>query len=149
MATGSSASTLRVGGGAIYPRLAPIPVACFVGALLTDVTYAKTADIMWSNFSAWLLAVGLFVACVAAAAGLVDLIGDSRVRAQRWVWPYAIGTLLVLVLALFDNLVHTHDGWTSVVPTGLTLSAIIVAVLAVTTILGWTLGYTREGERVR
>lgn len=149
MATGTSASTLRVAGGAIYPRIAPMPVACFVGALLTDLAYVKTADIMWSNFSAWLLAVGLFVACIAAAAGAVDLIGDARVRAQRWVWPYAIGTVLVLVLALLDNLVHTHDGWTSVVPTGLTLSAIIVAVLAVTTVLGWTLAYTRDGEGVR
>ena len=149
MAAGTSASTLRLAGGAVYPRLAPVPVACFVGALLTDIAYAKSADIMWSNFSAWLLAAGLLVACLAAAAGVVDLIGDRRVRAQRRVWVYAAGTALVLVLALFDNLVHTHDGWTSVVPTGLTLTAVIVAVLAVTTVLGWTLSYARDAERVR
>ena len=42
------------------------------------------------------------------------------------------GSLLALVLGLFDNLVHTRDAWTSVVPAGLALSAITVVVMLAT-----------------
>ncbi len=52
-----------------------------------------------------------------------------------------IGNLIVLVLALFDEFVHSRDAWTSVVPTGLILSALIVIVMLVTTWLGYSLVY--------
>ena len=48
-------------------------------------------------------------------------------------------TLIVLVLAFFNNLVHAADGWTSVVPWGLTLSALTVLVMLVTGWLGASL----------
>jgi uncharacterized membrane protein len=38
----------------------------------------------------------------------------------------------VLILAFFNNLVHTADGWTAVMPWGLTLSALTVLVMLVT-----------------
>jgi uncharacterized membrane protein len=34
--------------------LVPIPIVCFIGALITDIAYVVTADIMWADFSAWL-----------------------------------------------------------------------------------------------
>ena len=43
-----------------------------------------------------------------------------------------IGSMLALILGLFDNLVHTRDAWTSVVPYGLTLSAATVIVMLAT-----------------
>src|SRR4051794_14561653 len=52
-------STARIAGHPIHPKLVPFPIVCFVGALLTDIAYWRTADIMWANFSAWLLAAGL------------------------------------------------------------------------------------------
>jgi uncharacterized membrane protein len=48
-------------------------------------------------------------------------------------------TLSSLVLAFFNNLVHANDGWTSVVPWGLTLSALTVALMLVTAWLGASL----------
>jgi uncharacterized membrane protein len=47
-----------------------------------------------------------------------------------------IGSLLVLTLGLFNNLVHSRDAWTSVVPAGLALSAATVTVMLVTVWLG-------------
>jgi uncharacterized membrane protein len=127
--------------------LVPFPIVCFLGALLTDIAYWRTADIMWANFSAWLLAAGLAVGVLAAIAGLVDFAASRRVRAQRPAWPHMLGNLAVLVLALFDNLVHSRDAWTSVVPTGLILSAVIVALMLVTGWLGASLVY-RHGVGV-
>jgi uncharacterized membrane protein len=51
-------STARIGSHPIHPMLVPIPIACFVGTLLTDPTYWRTADMMWADFSAWLVTVG-------------------------------------------------------------------------------------------
>ena len=135
------ASTARVAGHPIHPKLVPFPIVCFTGALITDIVYARTADIMWSNFSAWLLAAGLIMGVLAAIAGLIDFIGSRSLRAQRPAWPHMVGNAVVLLLALLDNLVHTRDAWTSVVPTGLILSALIVALMLVTGWLGSSLVY--------
>ena len=50
--------------------------------------------------------------------------------------PLAIGSAVVLALALLNNLVHTRDAWTSVVPTGLALSALTVLAIIITAVLG-------------
>jgi len=55
----------------------------------------------------------------------------------------------VLVLAFFNNLVHSRDAWTSVVPTGLILSALTVAVMIVTAALGLVLARRERVETVR
>ena len=52
-----------------------------------------------------------------------------------------IGNVILLVLATFDVLVHARDAWTSVVPTGIILSAIIVLIMPITGWLGWTMVY--------
>ena len=48
-----------------------------------------------------------------------------------------IGSVVALILATFDMLVHTRDAWTSVVPSGLVLSAAIVLVLILTGWMTW------------
>ena len=127
-------STARVGGHPIHPMLVPFPIALFSAALLTDIAYFVTADMMWADFSDWLLAAGLIMGCLAALAGFIDFAGSRGMRRQRPAWPHMLGNLVVLGLALLDNLVHSRDAWTSVVPEGLILSALIVVVMAVT---GW------------
>ena len=112
--------------------LASFPVACFTCALVTDFAYTQTADMMWANFSAWLLAVGMAGGVVAALAGLVHLAIRRQVRGAPPVWPAALGSVLVLLLALLNNLVHSRDAWTSVVPLGISLSVITVIVMFVT-----------------
>ena len=67
------ASTARIAHHPIHPMLVPFPVVCFVGTLLTDLAYWKTAEMMWADFSAWLLFVGLIMGVLAAIAGLIDL----------------------------------------------------------------------------
>lgn len=115
----------------IHGLLSAFPLAFFVGALVTDVIYANTADMQWANFSVWLITFGLFMGVLAAVAGVVDAIAFSRQRRRRPLW-HSLGTGAMMALALVNAFVHSRDAWTSVVPTGLALSA-IVAVLAVAT----------------
>jgi uncharacterized membrane protein len=125
----------------IHPMLVSVPIVCFVGTLLTDIAYATTAEIMWADFSAWLLTVGVILGVLAAIAGAVDFIANPNIRALGAAWLHAIGNLVVLGLATLNMLVHTRDAWTSVMPLGLTLSVLTVLILLVTGWLGWTLVY--------
>jgi uncharacterized membrane protein len=140
-------STARIAGHPIHPMLVPFPIACFVGTLLTDLAYFGTANIMWSNFSAWLVTVGVIMGFLAAIAGLIDFLGDRAIRRTGAAWPHALGNAVALGLATVNMFVHTHDAWTSVVPWGLTLSALVVLILLFTGWMGWAMVY-RHGVGV-
>lgn len=139
--------TAQIARHPIHPMLVPFPIVCFVGALITDVAYYATANMIWADFSAWLVTVGLIMGLLAAIAGLIDFLSNRLIRSQAPAWPHMLGNVLVLVLATFNVLVHSRDAWTSVVPTGLILSAIVVLILPVTGWLGWSMVY-RHGVGV-
>lgn len=134
-------STARIGGHPIHPMLVPIPIACFVGTLISDLMYWRTASMQWANFSAWLVTIGVIVGWLAAIAGLIDFLANRAIRAQPPAWPHFIGNLVVLILATFNMMIHSRDAYTSVVPSGLILSALSVALLLVTGWLGWSMVY--------
>ncbi|HVJ32652.1 MAG TPA: DUF2231 domain-containing protein [Terriglobia bacterium] len=134
-------STASIARHPIHPMLVPFPIVCFIGALLTDIAYWRTAEMMWSDFSAWLLTAGLFMGGLAAIAGLADFLGDRLVRRQKYAWIHMIGNAIAWLLALLNAFVHTRDAWTSVVPTGLIFSAVVVAIILFTGWLGGALVY--------
>jgi uncharacterized membrane protein len=140
-------STARIAGHPIHPMLVPFPIACFVGTLLTDLAYWRTADLMWADFSAWLVTVGVIMGLLAGIAGFIDFASNRLVRRQPPAWPHAIGNVIALVIAVFNMFVHSRDGWTAIVPTGLILSAVTVLILLVTAWLGGSLVY-RHGVGV-
>ncbi len=141
--------TAQVAKHPIHPMLVPIPIVCFFGALVTDIAYAVTAEMMYADFSAWLLLAGIVFGVLAAIAGLIDFIGNRLIRQQTPAWPHLIGNAAVLVLAFFNNLVHTRDAWTSVMPTGLILSIVTVLILPITGWLGWEMVYRHGAGVVR
>ena len=116
----------------LFPTLMTFPAACFIGALITDVAYAKSYEMTWETFSVWLITAGLVVAGIALVVGLFQAFAQRR-------WPTRVqmlGYAVVLLLSLFNAFVHSRDGYTSVVPTGLTLSALVVVILLVMGVLG-------------
>jgi uncharacterized membrane protein len=130
-------STARIAQHPIHS----FPIVCFVGALITDIAYWQTAEMMWADFSAWLLAAGIVMGVLAAIAGLIDFVGSPDIRKLTPAWVHLGGNVVVLTLALLNLLVHSRDAWTSVVPTGLVLSALTVLSLLLTGWMGWTLVY--------
>jgi uncharacterized membrane protein len=127
-----SISTAKPRGRPIVPALLPFPIACFAGALVTDLMYWRTDDVMWERFSIWLITIGLILAGIAVIAGLIDIALGKRFR--RLGWPYAVGYALALALSVVNAFVHSRDAYTAVVPTGLELSALVVVILLFT---GW------------
>lgn len=127
-------STASIAGHPLHPMLVPFPIVCFVGALVTDIAYAETANIQWANFSAWLLLAGIVMAVFAALAGVIDFIGDRRVRSIAAAWVHGIGNATAVILAVLNAFVHSRDAYTSVMPMGLILSVVTVLIFLVT---GW------------
>jgi uncharacterized membrane protein len=131
-----SRSRTASSAGAIYLLLFPIPIVCFLAALLTDIAYSKSAFLMWLHFSEWLNASGLVFGALAALVLLVEFIANPAIRAVPLGWAHLILFYATLVVEFFNALVHTQDGWTAVVPTGLTLSVVgaLLALGAVATL---------------
>jgi uncharacterized membrane protein len=138
MARDGFRSTARIGRRPFYPLLVAFAVSCFLGTLTTDIAYWRTADMMWVDFSDWLVTAGVLVGCATILVTLIEVFGLRSGRLRRPTWPYAIGNIVTLILATLNMLVHTRDAWTSVVPWGAVLSAAVVVVALVT---GWV---TRE-----
>jgi uncharacterized membrane protein len=113
----------------IYAVLLPIPVICFIGALLTDLAYLNSGgNLLWVNFSSWLLAAGLLFGTIAGIVLLVDVLRGIR---------GSLALLLLLaawIVELINSFVHARDGWTAVAGAGLILS-IVGALLAL--LAGW------------
>ena|ERR1700761_7542930 len=127
----------------IHQVLTPFPVAYFAAALATDLAYWRTAEVMWERFSIWLIAGGLVMSALVALAAVSDLAFGK----QRPAWFRALGYTAGVLISLLNVFVHSRDGYTAVVPTGLILSVVAVAILLLCTVTGgWTLSY-RRGAR--
>jgi len=134
-------STFTIWRHPVHAMLVPVPVTCFIGTLVTDIAYWQSANMQWANMSAWFLTVGLIVALFAVIAGLTDFLGNRRIRNLRAAWIHGIGNAVMLVIAIVDAFIHSRDAYTSVVPTGLILSLLVVLILIVTGWHGWTMVY--------
>jgi uncharacterized membrane protein len=103
---------------------------------------------LWADISAWSLVVGLIVSVFAAAAGLIDFFADRRIRELPAAWIHGSGNAAALALSIVNAMIHTRDAYTSVVPAGLVLSALVVLILVVTVWNGTIMVY-RHGVGVR
>src|SRR3954451_7879211 len=108
-------SMRRVGiAGHPYSSLfLPVPIVCFVGALLTDIAYANSGgNLQWLNFSSWLLAAGLVFFAIAGLLMIIDLARLPQLR-TRFGWS-AFGLLVIAaIVELINAFVHARDGWTA------------------------------------
>jgi uncharacterized membrane protein len=114
----------------VFPIPLAFAVSCLIGGLATDIAYARTANVMWADFSAWLVTIGVVVGWLSLVVAVIELIAVRSLLGFP-TWPVVIGYIIALLLATLNMLVHTHDAWTSVMPWGLALSAVVVIILLV------------------
>lgn len=117
-----------------HPLFTGLGGALLIAALFTDGMYASNALMQWANFSAWLIAGGLVLALVAA---LVLLVERTIGRAGPLRRPDFALLAAATVLSVINVLVHSRDAWTSVVPGGIALSAIVAILLGIVGARGW------------
>jgi uncharacterized membrane protein len=126
---------LPLGGTAhpLYGALLPVPIVCFIGALASDLVYTGNPAMMWIDFSSWLLLAGLIGGGFALLVLMIDMIRLGHHRPAMLVTHFVL-LVTAWVVEVFNSLIHARDGWTAVVPTGITLS-ITAAVLNL--VAGW------------
>ncbi len=130
----------------LHGILLAFPLALFPSALASDIAYLRTAQIQWSNFSAWLISGGLVFGGLAAAWALVALLFGLRgpERGQRLIY-FAVLAAMWLV-GLVNAFKHSQDGWSSVGAFGLGLS-VLTSLLALAAGLLAFSGFGREAAR--
>src|SRR6267378_5512391 len=114
----------RPRGRPTHKMLVSFSAAYFAGALVTDLVYWQIPDVLWERFSIWLITAGLIVAGFAAIAYVIDLAAGRRI--DKPAWPGVVGYALAVLLSLMNAFVHSRDGYTAVVPTGLMISGLSI-----------------------
>lgn len=115
---------------ALFGLLNPIPFGCFVAALVFDIVYLRSAEILWTKGAAWLITLGLLFAVIPRVLNLFQVWitsrqwADATDRNDFWL------NLLAIVLAIFNAFVHSRDAY-AVVPAGVWLSLLTVLLLSI------------------
>ena len=119
---------------AIFNLLDPIPFGFFVGALIFDVIYAKTANVFWMKSAAWLVSIGLVFAILPQLINLARVwFGKNRLRVRGEKANFWLN-VVAIVAALFNAFVHSRDAY-AVMPAALWLSILTVAAMGLGRIL--------------
>ena len=116
-------------------------VTLFLGALVSDIAYATSYQVQWTNFASWLIAAGLLFGGVVLVFAGVDLRHADRRGGRYLLYDFIL--LATWVLGFINALIHAKDAW-AVMPEGLILSAIVFLLACVTAWMG--LSNFRMGE---
>lgn len=119
----------------IHPSLVAAGASLLIGALVSDIFYWQTALFQWTNFSVWLITGGLLLALVAGVALLVDVM---LLDAGPISWGHFAALAAAALLSLLNAFIHSRDAWTTVVPQGITLSALVTILLLCIGWRGWS-----------
>jgi uncharacterized membrane protein len=127
-------STASIAGHPVHPMLVPFPIAFFVATFVCDLVYWQTTSAAWATAAVWLLGAGLVMAAFAAIVGLIDVVGDQRIRALNDVWWHAGGNVIVVLIELYSFYARYTEGAAATAPKGLVISLVAVGILLFT---GW------------
>ncbi len=107
----------------------------FLGALLSDIAYASSYQVQWTNFASWLIVGGLVFSGFALLWALIELLRADRRGGSALIY---FGVLLAAWLLGFVNaLTHAKDAWAAM-PAGLILSLIVAALVIAATWIGFS-----------
>ncbi|WP_271602749.1 DUF2231 domain-containing protein [Bradyrhizobium sp. CCBAU 45384] len=132
----------------LHPGFIGAGSTLLIAGLATDIMYWNTSNWQWANSSAWLIAAGLVLALVATIVLIIDFLTG---RAGRVDWIPFLLVAVAALLSLLNVFVHSRDAWTSVVPQGILLSAVVTILLLSAAATGWrvtTVRTTATGERL-
>jgi uncharacterized membrane protein len=130
-----SGSVVAVRRHPLHPMLVPVPIGALSAGLIFDIAFLMAGEEAWATAAYYSLLVGLVSGAVAGAAGAVELGGLRRARTMGIAWAH--GGLNVIALAItFVNIVLRHSGPEAIAYAGVTMSAIVVALLVVSAALG-------------
>jgi uncharacterized membrane protein len=127
-------STAKIAGHPLHPMIVPFPIAFFTATLVCDLVFWANGNPLWETATIWLLGAGIILALIAALGGITDLLGDRRIRALPAVWWHFGGNLVLVAIEAVNWLLREEPDMPAVLPWGVVLSIIAVALMLFT---GW------------
>lgn len=113
----------------VFDLLNPLPFGFFVAALIFDVVYANSAEVLWLKAAAWLITFGLLLAVLPRFINLARVwiaVKRDVPPAEKWAfWLYLLG----IAAAIVNAFVHSRDAYAAI-PEGVWLSAFTVILIA-------------------
>ena len=127
-------SRIAVLGHPIHAMSVAFPVALTFCTLGADLFYWWTGDVFWARAAVWAVGSGFLFGMLAGFSGTAELLMVPGIRARAPAWTHFViaVTLLALLGANWGYRLYGYE--TAVLPYGLLLSALSVAVVAFT---GW------------
>lgn len=86
----------------MHPMLVTFPIAFFIGALGTDITYWLLGDPFWARASTWLLGVGTLMGLLAGVAGAVELFSVAGIRRRAASWSHFVVAVMLLAVEFIN-----------------------------------------------
>lgn len=132
---------------AVHGILLAFPIALFTSAMISDIAYLRTAEMQWTNFSAWMIAGALFFGGVVLAWSLIRLVLAFRSPSRKRRLLYTVVVAIMWVLGLVNAFKHSQDAWSSVGAFGMGLSVICTLLALVAGALAFSGFVTEEVAR--
>lgn len=130
-------NTHQKGGGiatVIFNLLNPVPYGFFVAALIFDIIYVYSTNMMWTKSASWLIFIGLLFAVIPRIINLVQVWFSAAHRTlpagkiDFWL------NLIAIISAILNSFIHARDAY-AVVPQAVIYSAVTVICLLLANIL--------------
>ena len=102
-------STAQIGGHPIHPMLIPFPITCLVGAFVTDLLFLSSGDRGFATASHWLIGFGIGTALLAAVFGMIDFMGDDRIRRLGVALQHMLANVSAVVISVINFIVRMDD----------------------------------------
>lgn len=137
--------TAKIAGRSAYPVLRAFAAGYFLATFACDLLYFTTqsseqrrlAVAEFGLITVWLLSAGLAMAVLAGGSAVVDFRGERRFRDVPDLRLFVFGSLLVVVLEIYNLCLRYTDGSDAIMPMGFALSLSAVAVLLSTPSQNW------------
>jgi uncharacterized membrane protein len=138
-------STAQIGGHPIHPMLIPFPITCLVGAFVTDLIFLSNGDRGFATASHWLIGFGIGTALLAAVFGLIDYMGDDKIRRLGVALQHMLANVTAVVISVINFIIRMDDPASDVPNLGIFLSGAVVLILLYS---GWLGGHMVYRHRV-
>lgn len=123
-------STFHIAGHPLHPLLVPLPIALLVIAFICDLAYWLNGNPLWATAAIWALGGGIVTAAIAAIGGLIDFLGDARIRDLRDAWYHFFANGVAVTIAIVNFYIrYRYGAEAGVFPWGIWLSLSIVLLL--------------------
>src|SRR4051794_39127634 len=95
-------STAHIAGHPLHPILIPLPITLLAGGLFCDVALWISGNPGWATAALWSVGLGILAPGVAAVFGVVDFIGDRRIRDLSDAWQHVLANGVAVLVAIIN-----------------------------------------------